>query len=151
MSQDLLSRIPEWEREAEVFERKAHALRQLIESVRVLNGDAARLFALPETRPVGANQYPTGKGPRGRDAVRAIVATRPGRWLIKDIKRVNRDNGWPSDDNGIETAVIRMAKAGECVKIPGRRGYYDFGGAASSAPASEALAPSASHAREDGV
>lgn len=128
MSADLLSRVPEWEREAEVFEQKARALRQMIEAVQVLNGDAARLLLLDSERPaVGTNQHPTGKGPRGRQAVRAIVSERPGTWLVKDIKRINRERGWPSDDNGIVTAVLRMAKAGEAEKIRGRRGLYRFG------------------------
>jgi hypothetical protein len=151
MSQDLLSRIPQWENEAEVFERKAHALRQLIESVRVLNGDAERLFALHEASPVpavGRNQYPTSQGPRGREAVRAIVAARPGSWLVRDIKRVNSANGWPSDDAGIETAVIRMAKKGECVKIPGRRGLYKFGPLADSGGREAASEPNL-HRKED--
>ena len=127
MSHDLLLRIPQWEREAESFERKAHALRQLIESVRVLNGDAARLFDLPEVDAApDPSPKPEEEGPRGRAAVRAIIAGRPGAWLVRDIKRINRENGWPSDDAGIETAVIRMARSGECIKIKGRRGFYDF-------------------------
>jgi hypothetical protein len=127
MSQDLLHRIPQWEREADSFERKAHALRQLIESVRVLNGDAARLFALSDDDPsADPPPKPDAEGPRGREAVRAIIAGRPGAWLVRDLKRINRENGWPSDDAGIETAVIRMARAGECIKIKGKRGFYDF-------------------------
>jgi hypothetical protein len=127
MSADLLSRIPDWEREAEVFEQKARALRQMVEAVRVLNGDAARLLLFEVERPVGTNQYATGNGPRGRQAVRAIVTERPGAWLVKDIKRINRERGWPSADDGIEQAVSRMARAGEAIKVRGRRGLYRFG------------------------
>jgi hypothetical protein len=127
MSLDLVTRVPEWERQAEVFERKARALRQMAEAVRVLNGDADRLFGVDEPRPVGTNQYPTREGPRGRDAVRRIVEQRPGEWLVKEIKRVNRENGWPSSDSNIETAVSRMARGGEAVKVPGRKGLYRFG------------------------
>jgi hypothetical protein len=119
-----------------VFERKALALRQMAEAVRVLNGDAERLLAVTHVRtsPVvvtqpalGTNQYPTDIGPRGRTAVRMIVAERPGEWFVRDIKRINRERGWPTDDSGIETAVFRMAKAGEAVKIRGRKGLYRFG------------------------
>jgi hypothetical protein len=141
MSTDLLSRIPEWERQADIFEQKAHALRQMAEAVRVLNGDAARLFAVEAAGGIqaegtldekhggrlGINQYSTAHGPRGREAVRQIVADRPGLWLVKDIKRINRERGWPSDDAGIETAVIRMAKKGDAVKVRGRKGVYTFG------------------------
>jgi hypothetical protein len=133
METDLLARVPEWEREADVFEEKARALRQMAEAVRVLNGDAARLFALPAPT-AAVNQYATGRGPRGREAVRAIVSERPGRWFVRDIKQINRQRRWPSDDAGIETAVIRMAKAGEAKRIAGRRGYYDFGALAPTGP-----------------
>src|SRR5438876_641949 len=121
MSQDLLSRIPDWEREADVFEQKARAPRQLVEAVRVLNGDAPRLLGLGDSArsTVGTNQYATDEGPRGREAVRQIVAERPGVWRVSEIKQVNRERGWPSHDEGIETAVIRMAKAGEAVKLVG--------------------------------
>ena len=127
MSTDLLSRIPEWEREAEVFEQKARALRQMADAVRVLNGDAARLFGEETVAGVRTNQYPTDRGPRGREAVRRITSERPGKWLVKDIKRINREFGWPSSDDSIVTAVVRMAAAGEATKIPGRKGLYEFG------------------------
>ncbi len=126
MENDLLARVPEWEREAARFEQKAQALRQMVEAVRVLNGDAARLFGATASTPV-VNQYSTEAGPRGREAVRRITAERPGVWLIRDIKRINRENGWPSSDSSMETAVARLAASGEAVKVPGRKGAYRFG------------------------
>jgi len=137
MNTDLLSRIPDWTREAEVFEQKAHALRQMIEAVLVLNGDANRLFAVDVAvggSRLGVNQYPTNQGPRGREAVRQITAERPGEWLVKDIKQVNRHRRWPSNDASIETAVVRMAKDGEATKIRGRKGLYRFGTPTESVP-----------------
>ena len=44
-----------------------------------------------------------------------------------EIKLANRGRGWPSSDDSIVTAVVRMAAAGEATKIPGRKGLYDFG------------------------
>jgi len=131
METDLLARVPEWEREAARFEQKAHALRQMIEAVRVLNGDAARLFGVTTATP-GVNQYSTEVGPRGRDAVRRITSQRPGVWLVRDIKRINRENGWPSSDSSMETAVARLAAAGEAEKVSGKKGMYRFGAEAPS-------------------
>ena len=107
---DLVSLIPEWEREAQDFEAraegmlaKAAALRQMVESVRVLNGDASRLFQLaiepsPAPFPVlpRTTRFDPKDGPRGRDAVRLIVGERPGVWKARDIKRINAERGWPS-------------------------------------------------------
>jgi hypothetical protein len=120
---DLLDRIPEWEREAERFEAKARALRQMVESVQVLNGDANRILGLGEIS--RTNQYSTAEGPRGRDAVRRITSERPGIWRVADIKKVNRERGWPSNDTALETAVVRLAANGEAVKI--KKGTYSFG------------------------
>lgn len=123
MPSDLLDRIPEWEKEAERFEEKARALRQMVESVRVLNGDAARILALGDVR--RTNQYSTDEGPRGREAVRRITAEKPGLWRVADIKRVNRERGWPSSDTALETAVARLAADGLAVKV--KKGTYKFG------------------------
>lgn len=123
MPSDLLDRIPGWEREAERFEEKARALRQMIESVRVLNGDAARIFAMGEVQ--RTNQYSTDEGPRGRDAVRRITAEKPGLWRVADIKKVNRERGWPSSPAALDTAVARLAASGHAVKV--KKGIYRFG------------------------
>jgi hypothetical protein len=124
METDLVTRIPEWEREAVKFEEKARALRQLIEAVQVLNGDAARLLSVRSLS--GSNQYSNESGPRGRDAVRQITAERPGLWFIRDIKKINRERGWPSKDGSIETAVFRMSQKGEAHSA-GKKGLYRFG------------------------
>lgn len=123
MPLDLLHRIPEWEKEAARFEEKARALRQMIDSVRVLNGDAARILALGAVQ--RTNQYSTDEGPRGRDAVRRITAESPGEWRVADIKRINRERGWPSTDSALDTAVARLAASGFAVKV--KKGTYRFG------------------------
>jgi hypothetical protein len=147
---DLVSLIPEWEREAESFESraaellaKAAALRQMVESVRVLNGDASRLFqfaldpaqtdvdvvpVLPRT-----SRFDPKDGPRGRDAVRRIVAERPGVWKVRDIKRISASRGWPSPPSALETAVQRLERDGEATRLG--KGVYRFGTTALEASA----------------
>jgi hypothetical protein len=128
MAIDLVERVPEWEREAETYEQKARALRQMIDAVRVLNGDAARLFAVPVAvaeSGTRTNQYAPDEGPRGRDAVRRIVSERPGIWRVADIKSEVRRRGWPSSGAAIETAIKRLNSDGEAVWVG--RGAYRFG------------------------
>jgi hypothetical protein len=120
MTMDLLDRLPALEQEAEEFERKARALRQIIEGVRTLNGDAAQLLGIA----ANGNGATTVSLPRGRAAVRSIVSQKPGIWKMKEIKRAAQRGGYPISPTGIEKAVMRMAEAGEAE----RTGYgeYDF-------------------------
>ena len=138
MTTDLLARIPDLEREAQEYERKAHALRQIIEGVRALNGDASRLFPPPtpvvQSRTVVATRFPREDGPRGREAVRLIVSQRPGVWKLVDIKREVQRRGWPSSSAAIDTAVGRLQKDGEASWV--KKGVYRF-----VVPALEASAP----------
>lgn len=122
---DLMAKLPEWEKEAQEYERKAHALRQIIEGVRTLNGDASRLFDYkPPAAVVGRNRYSTVHGPRGRDAVRRIVTERPGVWKVKEMKDEILSRGWPDPGTGTEAAMKRMAASGELVKLG--QGMYRF-------------------------
>ncbi len=128
MPTDLLSQIPKWEQEAEDHERKARALRQIIEGVRSLNGDASRLFNVDAANGSGrkrTNQYSPDDGPRGREAVRLIVAARPdGLWKTSEIKAEVARRGWPSSAAGIDTAIKRMEIAGEAKRED--TGLYRF-------------------------
>ena len=119
MTVDLLARLPELEREAEGHEQKARALRQIIEGVRTLNGEAARLFGS-----ANGNAPLHVDAPRGREAVRRIVAQRPGVWRVRDIKREVKLRGWPSSPTAIETAVKRLQEGGEAEWIS--KGVYQF-------------------------
>ena len=124
MTDDLLDRLPELERQAEECERQARALRQIIEGVRALNGDAAHVLGLPSE--TGRNQYTPAAGPRGRSAVREIVSERPGDWKLKAIKSEVRQRGWPSSPEAVDTAVKRMHADGEAVRVG--HGIYRFVG-----------------------
>ena len=122
---DLTHKIPEWEREAQEHERKAHALRQIIEGVRALNGDAGRLFGFtPKPAVVAPERYRSDDGPRGRDAVRRIAAERPGTWKVKDMKAEIIARGWPDPGTGTEAAMKRLAASGEATKVG--QGLYRF-------------------------
>src|SRR5712691_11221486 len=127
MPADLLAQIPSWEREAEEHERKARALRQIIEGVRSLNGEAARLFSVEAGNGaihMRTKQYSPDEGPRGREAVRLIVRERPGRWKTSDIKEQVKRRGWPSSPTAIDTAIKRMEANGEAERKD--KGVYVF-------------------------
>lgn len=125
VSDGLSSRLPEWEREAQIYEQKAKALRQIIEGVRALNGDAGRLF--------GGNETPAGSGRvlRGRKAVLAIMRERPGVWPVSEVKEQMIRHGWPYSASGVEAACKRLAAEGAITRLG--RGLYKFG-ADSDAP-----------------
>jgi hypothetical protein len=141
---DLMTKIPEWEREADEHERKARALRQIIEGVRTLNGDAERLFGgMAGGNTSGgmtvSRSAMIGLGPRGREAVRMIAVEQPGVWKVKDLKDEILRRGWPDPGTGTEAALKRLAAAGEAERIG--HGTYKIGRVqhepADAAPASE--------------
>jgi hypothetical protein len=126
MSDQLVAQLPAMEREAGQLERRAHALRQIIEGIKALNGDAT-LFdvALAPNGNGNGNGHSEPEGPRGREAVRQIVTERPGAvWSLTQIKRENRRRGWPSPDKAIETAVSRLRANGEAERVS--TGKYRF-------------------------
>jgi hypothetical protein len=141
MASDLLDRLPLWEREAARHEAKAKALRQMIDAVRVLNGDAARLFLLDADAPLLASPDSPPQGtPRGRGAIRLIVAERPGEWRASEVKRELALRGWPHSPNAVDTALQRMHGTGEAERVS--KGVYRFG------TRSEASAPVTGDASE---
>lgn len=101
------------------------ALRQIIEGVRALNGEAGRLFGLtPKPVAVTTNRYSTDQGPRGREAVRKIAAERPGVWKVSEMKAAIIERGWPDPGTGTEAAMKRLAASGEATKVG--QGLYRF-------------------------
>ena len=138
MTIDLLAQIPEWEREASSHERKARALRQIIEGVRTLNGDAARLFGIDALMAASSLSEEPAEAPRGRAAVRRIVAERPGPWKVIEIKRQIQMRGWPYSASGVEAACRRLVADGEAERIT--KGVYRFGAHAPDVTDEEVLA-----------
>jgi hypothetical protein len=137
---DLTAKLPEWEREAQEHERKARALRQIIEGVRALNGDAARLFGVQvATQRASSTPVVPADVPRGRAAVRRIAAERPGVWKVSEMKAEIIARGWGDPGTGTEAAMKRLAASGEAEKIG--HGTYRFGpinGSNELIPATEA-------------
>jgi hypothetical protein len=126
MTLDLLSRLPTMEREAEEHEARARALRQFIAAVRALNGHAQDI-----TEPRFVEQNGTvfvaaqldRTGPRGREAVRRVMAERPSRvWKVIELKREILGRGWAPTPKAVEANLKRMRELGEVVSP--RYGYY---------------------------
>lgn len=130
MKEQLLAQLPGMEQEAEALERRADAIRQIVSGIRALNGEVSlTLFNNPgrdshENGPrSNGNGHETGEdGPRGREAVRLIMAERPGNWTIKRIKATIKERGWPSSPKAIETAVHRLHRDGTVIWV--RKGVY---------------------------
>jgi hypothetical protein len=65
------------------------------------------------------------KAPRGRDAVRRIVRTRPGIWTLTELRSEMQKRGWYTSASGLEAAAKRLCE----VNREGRRlgpGRYIF-------------------------
>jgi hypothetical protein len=126
MVTDLTARLPELEAEAEALERKATALRQVVEGIKALNGDAtALLLGITPDPNGGVRSQPSGTGLSGRDAIRRIVAERPGIWKVADLRKLAEARGYGVTTMGVEKAVRRMMETGEAVKVG--YGRYRFG------------------------
>jgi hypothetical protein len=128
MPADLIAQLPEMEREAEEYERKAHALRQIIAGVRALNGHPTTLV---EPRLVEQNgkifiaRPLDERGPRGRTAVLRVMAEHPARlWKVVDLKQELLRRGWAPTPKAVEASVKRLRQDGK-VESP-QYGYYQL-------------------------
>src|SRR5215208_2672952 len=98
MTVDLAARVPLWEQEADEYERRARALRQMVAAVRMLNGEAnevltSRSFDAHRTTFEIAPRTPNA--PRGPTAVLQIMFDRPGyEWKVVELKREMLRRGW---------------------------------------------------------
>jgi hypothetical protein len=132
MTIDLVSRVPQWEREAEQYEEKAAALRQMIAAVKALNGEAeailtGRTFEAHRTRfevaPLASN------GPRGREAVRRVMGEAPDKvWKVVEVKREMLRRGWAPNPKSVEASVKRLRQDGELEAVS--YGHYRLAGQA---------------------
>ena len=126
MTAELAAQLPELERQADEFERKAAALRQIIQGVRALNGSAdailrSRAFAAHKTLFELGSAPPDA--PRGRDAVRRVMGEDPGRlWKVVDLKKEILRRGWAPTPKAVEGSVARLREDGE-IESP-RYGFY---------------------------
>jgi hypothetical protein len=140
MTTDLLAGFPDlahMEREAQALERKAHALRQIIDGVKTLNGSATQLLLARAVTPPPAQSpifvpgsvladTPVGSThPRGREAVRMIVGDLHGPWPASHVKKEFERRGWSSSWKAIDTTLQRMTQDGEIIRV--RKGVYTNG------------------------
>lgn len=123
---ELLARIPDLEREADSYERKARALRQIVDGVRALNGDAETVLApkfLEQNGTLFVARPRDERGPRGRQAVRRVMAEQPDRvWKVIDVKREVLRRGWSPSPKAVEAMVRALYEAGEIELV--KYGHY---------------------------
>jgi hypothetical protein len=121
---------------AEEAARQADRARKLVEVVEGLNDDELAEFAellAAETGTKTTNGNGNGHraepddpdAPRGREAVRRIVAERPGIWTLAELRDEMQRRGWFTSASGLEAAAKRLCD----VNREGRRigkGRYVF-------------------------
>jgi hypothetical protein len=112
------------ERNIAEAERVAELWREIAEVLKRTNGHASEVqrvtrVSLSDT----AVNHSEGK-PRGREAVRNIVADRQGVWTISELKEEMLRRGWFTSQKGLEVAITRLCNSKEARRVG--RGRYDF-------------------------
>jgi hypothetical protein len=133
-----LAQLPDLERQAEEFERKAQAIRQLIDAVRTLNGEATEILfhktfeshrAIFEIAPLAKG------GPRGPQAVLRVMREKPDDvWKVVELKREMLRRGWAPTPKAVEASVRKLRELGEV--LPAGYGHYRLAPCAFKSPAS---------------
>jgi hypothetical protein len=137
-----MSLVGNLEQQAEMLEREAAAFRKLIEAARDLGEErvAAILAPLANGHTNGnGNGHPApfvpgvvvvdettdkAEGPRGREAIRLIVATRYGMWTLAQLREEMKRKGWFVSNKGVDVAVTRMCHKSEARRVS--KGRYEF-------------------------
>jgi hypothetical protein len=109
--------IERLEKQAEEAARHAERLEKMLALARELGDEGVSemvaLLTPDQPTPMNGN----GKGhatkskteePRGRDAVRIIVARRPGIWTFAELKDAMVRESWFVSDSGLEAAAKRL-------------------------------------------
>ena len=106
---------------ADQAERQAAAYRKLAEVARDLDdSEIAEVLALiaphhGHTNGNGSHTGPEKKTePRGREAIRLIVAERPGIWTMPQLVWQMEERGWFKSRKAVEVAVARMPASSSC-------------------------------------
>jgi hypothetical protein len=126
-----VSSLAIFERELEETEKKAKALRLVVEGLRALNGHAPLLpaqISIPEVeRAVDA-----ARPPKGMQAVLAITSERPGRWTRRQILDEFAKREWfhtvdrRKAEGAVDAAIHRLCNLGRALKIDKQPGTYHF-------------------------
>jgi hypothetical protein len=116
--------------EADEYEARARALRQIVAGVRALNGHAGDITAprfVEQNGTIFVASQLDADGPRGREAVRRVLAERPDHvWKVIEIKRELLGRGWAPTPKAVEASLKRMRELDEVV-CP-KYGYYRLAG-----------------------
>ena len=130
--------LPELERQAEEFEMKAHAIRQIIAGYRTLNGDAAAILtrrSFEAHRTAFEIAPPAQNGLRGPRAVLHVMAEAPHRdWKVIELKREMLRQGLAPTPKAVEASVKRLREDGRI--IPTTYGHYKLADPAAEKSAS---------------
>lgn len=130
--------LPELERQAEEFEMKAHAIRQIIAGYRTLNGDAAAILtrrSFEAHRTAFEIAPPAQNGLRGPRAVLHVMAEAPHRdWKVIELKREMLRQGLAPTPKAVEASVKRLREDGRI--IPTTYGHYKLADPAAETSAS---------------
>jgi hypothetical protein len=121
------TRLAEAQREAQALAERIEALNMVAEGLRRLNGHAVELFPPTHTvatLPQGSGSENINSHPVGREAVRLIVAERPGLWPLRDLAQEAVDRGWAKNRKSVEVAVHRLCNDGEARRVG--KGLYEF-------------------------
>lgn len=129
MSAQLVSQIPELERQADELERQARAIRQIVSGVLELAGDAApaRQRSFESHRTIFEVAPLDRTGPRGPEAVLTVMHEEPERdWKVIEVKREVLRRGWAPTPKAVEASVKRLRLAGRIHSV--RYGHYRLAG-----------------------
>lgn len=126
MTSELLAKLPELEREADEYERKATALRHIIAGLRALNGDADAILirkSFESHRTSFEIAPPDQDGPRGPSAVLQVMGEQRSReWKVVELKREMLRRGWAPSPKAVEASVAKLRELGR-IESP-RYGFY---------------------------
>lgn len=129
-----MSALEQLAEQAERATRQAERLNRMLALARELGDEGlAELVALvgaPTLSEAAASTEEDGQaaradGPRGREAVRVIVARRPGIWTLAELQEEMVSEGWFTSKSALDAAVKRLCD----INREGRRvgtGQYVF-------------------------
>lgn len=122
---DLERQAEEYEANAEKFQAKAAAIRQIIAGINALNGDARHILTrrFEAHKTLFEMRSPDDGGPRGPKAVLKVMRSDPHRvWKVVEVKREMLRRGWAPTPKAVEASIKRLRESGELLNSG--YGYY---------------------------
>lgn len=124
--------LPVFEKRLEDRLKEVRALQQVVDGLRVLNGDAPRIrVGTGEQSAIPGVSPPDGAGPpRGIQAVLAITGEKPGTWTRAKIMREFKRRRWfhttdrRKAEGAVDAALHRLCTTGRAEKLS--PGVYKF-------------------------